>query len=423
VDRAKPAVPFGGKYRIIDFTLSNCLHSGLRRVLVLTQYKSHSLQKHLRDGWSIFNPSIGEYITPIPPQMRTGPSWYAGTADAVYQNLYLLQRSGAERVLILSGDHIYRMDYAAMLAYHDAQQADATVACMSVPVEEAREFGVMQVSESGKIEAFEEKPQQPQSIPGDPRHALASMGIYVFSLPLLCELLTKDHEDNASAHDFGRNILPQLIHTHSVYSYAFGGDKGRVTADRYWRDVGTVDAYYEANMDLLMPTPPIDLYQSNWTIRTTDIQAPPARTTPSIDGRRSVIDNAMICSGSVISGAFVRHSIIAPSVHVGPGATIQDAILLEGVRVGAGARLRRCIIDKHVVIPPGESIGFDMHKDARRFTVSERGIVVVPRNYTFPETPVAPCTTDDTHEFRSSHEDETIIMKSRATAYRGSSIT
>ena len=244
-DRAKPAVPFGGRYRIIDFTLSNCLHSGLRRILVLTQYKSQSLQKHLRDGWSIYNAELHEYITPVPPQMRTGDSWYRGTADAIYQNLYLLERSGAEYALILSGDHIYRMDYAAMLQHHHDSGADVTIACLTVGLEQARSFGVMTVDAQDRIVSFAEKPEHPRGMPGDPDHALASMGVYVFSLRLLAELLHDDHGDN-STHDFGADILPSIVGRRRVHAYRFGGASGRVTADRYWRDVGTIDAYYDA---------------------------------------------------------------------------------------------------------------------------------------------------------------------------------
>ena len=276
-DRAKPAVPFGGKYRIIDFTLSNCFHSGLRKVLVLTQYKSHSLQMHLRDGWSIFNPGIGEYITLVPPQQRTGESWYCGTADAVYQNLYLLERSNADRVVILSGDHIYRMDYAAMLEFSQECSADVTVACMKVRRKEASAFGVMAVDDSQRIVDFEEKPAEPQPIPGDENHSLASMGIYVFDRKLLCRILREDHEDSNSSHDFGHDILPKLVQSRNVYAYVFGKALGRVSVDRYWRDVGTLDAYYEANMDLLRPDPPLDLYQSDWPVRTAESQAAPAR--------------------------------------------------------------------------------------------------------------------------------------------------
>src|SRR5260221_8036798 len=258
-ERAKPAVPFGGRYRIIDFALSNCLHSGLRRILVLTQYKSQSLQKHLRDGWSIYNAELGDYITPVPPQMRTGESWYSGTADAIYQNLYLLERSGAEYALILSGDHVYRMDYAAMLQHHRDSGAESTVACLTVGAQQARSFGVITVDERDRIISFHEKPEHPPSIPGDADHVLASMGVYVFSMARLVELLHEDHGGD-STHDFGKDILPTIVGAHRVIAYRFGGASGRVTADRYWRDVGTIDAYYEANMDLLRPLPPMDLY-------------------------------------------------------------------------------------------------------------------------------------------------------------------
>lgn len=253
--RAKPAVPFGGKYRIIDFTLANCLHSGLRRVLVLTQYKSHSLQKHLRDGWSIFNPELGEYITPVPPQMRVGERWYSGTADAIYHNLYLLERSEAKYVLVLSGDHIYRMDYAAMLEAHSANKAAVTVACMQVPIDEARSFGVMRVDAEHRIVDFQEKPAQPAALPDDPQQALASMGIYVFSMELLLNTLRADHAHSASEHDFGKDILPRLIGEQRVFAYMFGGKTGRVTPDRYWRDVGTLDALRQSHLDFVGQQP------------------------------------------------------------------------------------------------------------------------------------------------------------------------
>ncbi len=243
-DRSKPAVPFGGKYRIIDFTLANCLHSGLRQILVLTQYKSFSLQKHLRDAWSIFNPELGEYITPVPPQMQVGQHWYRGTADAVFQNLNLLKNSGAKWILILSGDHIYRMDYAAMLKYHHACSAQMTVACMPVPMNDARLFGILSIDKNNKVTAFNEKPEQPCAIPGDSEHALASMGIYVFSIDLLINILETDATMQQSSHDFGKDIIPKLINQTSVYAYRFGTTKGRVTPDRYWRDVGTIDSYY-----------------------------------------------------------------------------------------------------------------------------------------------------------------------------------
>lgn len=384
-DRAKPAVPFGGKYRIIDFTLANCLHSGLRRILVLTQYKSLSLQKHLRDGWSIFNPELGEYVTPVPPQMRTGERWYSGTADSVFQNLYLLERSGARWVLILSGDHIYRMDYAAMLKSHQERDAALTVGCMAVPLVQASEFGILEVDADDKIQNFEEKPVNPIPMPSDPEQAMASMGIYVFSMDLLLEVLNADARQESSTHDFGKDIIPRLIETEKVYAYHFGGEGGRVTPDRYWRDVGTLDSYYEANMDLLKPVPPIDLYQADWPIRTYQSQYPPARTVPGDEGSEGIFINSIAAGGVVVSGGSVQHSILFPHVFVDDEAVIHDSILFNGVRVGKAAHLQRCIVDKDVVIPAGEQIGFDKKKDSTHFTITEKGVVVVPKNYSFTD--------------------------------------
>ncbi len=381
--RTKPAVPFGGKYRIIDFTLVNCLHSGLRRILVFTQYKSHSLQKHLRDGWSIFNPELGEYITGVPPQMRTGSNWYAGTADAVYQNLYMLKRSGAEFVLILSGDHIYRMDYAPMLAFHQEHQTGVTVACMSVPVKDAGQFGVIRVNSQDKVVAFEEKPTLPMPLPGDPEHALVSMGIYIFSIDRLIEALEADNRSSTSSHDFGKDVLPSLIDSAGVYAYRFGGEAGRVSPDRYWRDVGTIDSYFEANMGLLDPVPSLDLYQPDWPIRTYQRQNPPARTVPGAYGNEGISINSIVGGGVVIAGGTVQHSILFPRVIIGEEAVIHNAILFDDVKVGDRTNLENCIIDKNVVIPPGEQIGIDRKQDSSRFTVSPNGVVVVPKGYKF----------------------------------------
>ncbi|MDD5271662.1 MAG: glucose-1-phosphate adenylyltransferase [Methylovulum sp.] len=382
-DRAKPAVPFGGKYRIIDFTLTNCLHSKLRRILVLTQYKSQSLQKHLLDGWAIFNPEISEYIMLVPPQMRTGESWYAGTADAIFQNAYLIERCDPHYVLILSGDHIYRMDYAAMLQFHRDQKAELTIACMQVPLASASAFGVMSVDASQRISEFHEKPQNPEPMPGNPHSALVSMGIYVFDRDLLCHALRDDHDTASSSHDFGKDIIPQLIKTHKVCAYRFGGEAGRVTPDQYWRDVGTIDSYYAANMDLIAPVPPMNLYQPDWPIRTYHEQNPPARMVRGASGHEGLLINSLISSGAVICGGNVKHSILFPQAQVDEHAVVEHSILFHGVRVGAGSHLNRCIVDKNVHIPPGERIGFDRAADAARFTLSESGITVIPKGYRF----------------------------------------
>lgn len=382
-DRTKPAVPFGGKYRIIDFTLSNCLHSGVHRILVLTQYKSHSLQKHLRDGWSIFNPELGDFITMVPPQMRTGADWYAGTADSIYQNIYLIERNEADNILILSGDHIYRMDYAALLKQHNDSGFDVTVACMEIPLNEASGFGVMSLDENQRIIEFEEKPIRPKPYSRNLDTVLASMGIYVFSRDRLLAALREDHERQDSSHDFGKDILPRLIHTHNVGAYLFGGAEGRVTPDRYWRDVGTLDAYFDANMDLLKPIPSINLYQTDWNIRTYQAQTPPARTVPGESGTEGIFINSMLASGVIISGGSVHHCILFPMVFVGDESYIEESILFANVRVGKEVKIRKTIIDKDVVVPDGESIGYDEELDRKRFTVSENGVVVVPRGYSF----------------------------------------
>jgi len=382
-NRTKPAVPFGGNYRIIDFTLTNCLHSGLRQILVLTQYKSHSLQKHLRDGWSIFNPELGEFITQVPPQMRVNSDWYAGTADAIYQNLYLLERSDAEQVLILSGDHIYRMDYAEMLKAHQAKEADLTVACMEVDLAEARDFGVMSVDSQNRITSFTEKPAEPEPLPDNPNRALASMGIYIFRKEFLLDVLETDSQDASSNHDFGKDLLPRLLQSHRVFAHRFGGEDGRVSPDRYWRDVGSLDSYYQANMALLDPEPPMDLYQEDWNIRGYQAQNPPARTVPGPNGTQGVFINSIVASGSIIAGGGVHHSILFPRVRVEEDAMVEDAILFDEVKIGAGAKVRNCIIDKGVEVPTGEQIGFDLERDRTRFTLSEGGVVAIPQGYQF----------------------------------------
>lgn len=382
-DRAKPAVPFGGKYRIIDFTLTNCLHSGLRRILVLTQYKSHSLQKHLRDGWSIFNPELGEFITVVPPQMRKGGKWYEGTADALFHNMWLLSRSDAKYVVVLSGDHIYRMDYAAMLEEHIENQAELTIACMEVARQDASAFGVMAIDEAQRICSFVEKPNDPPALPNNPDRSLASMGIYIFTMDTLRQALFEDAELEHSSHDFGKDIIPKLIPSGRVFAYQFANEKGRVAKDCYWRDVGTIDSFYEANMDLLEPVPPMNLYQKNWAIRTYEPQLPPARTVSSATGNEGIFINSIIANGVINSGGSVQHSIVSSSVRINDGATIVDSILFDDVEVGEGCQLVGCIIDKHVKIPPYTKIGVDRAADLQRFTLSEKGIVVVPESYQF----------------------------------------
>ncbi|EKO3591349.1 glucose-1-phosphate adenylyltransferase [Vibrio metschnikovii] len=382
-DRAKPAVPFGGKYRIIDFTLTNCLHSGLRRILVLTQYKSHSLQKHLRDGWSIFNPELGEFITVVPPQMRKGGKWYEGTADALFHNMWLLSRSDARYVVVLSGDHIYRMDYAAMLEEHIVNKAELTIACMEVARQDASAFGVMAIDEAQRICSFVEKPNDPPALPNNPDRSLASMGIYIFTMDTLRQALFEDAELEHSSHDFGKDIIPKLIPSGRVFAYQFANEKGRVAKDSYWRDVGTIDSFYEANMDLLEPVPPMNLYQKNWAIRTYEPQLPPARTVSSATGNEGIFINSIIANGVINSGGSVQHSIVSSSVRINDGATIVDSILFDDVEVGEGCQLVGCIIDKHVKIPPYTKIGVDRAADLQRFTLSEKGIVVVPESYQF----------------------------------------
>jgi glucose-1-phosphate adenylyltransferase len=381
--RAKPSVPFGGKYRIIDFTLSNCLHSGLRRILVLTQYKSHSLHKHLRDGWSVFNPELQEYVTPVPAQKINGDNWYQGTADAIYQNEYLIKRSNAEWTIILSGDHIYRMDYASILKTHQALNADATIACMKVPIELANQFGIVTADAGQKITEFQEKPDITEGCSDDKNFALASMGIYIFSTKLLIDILEKDSQDENSSHDFGKDILPSLIDNNKLFAHYFGESEGRVSPDNYWRDVGTIDSFYQANMDLLDPVPSMDLYQKDWPIRSYQSQTPPARAVPGSSGTEGVFINSMLSGGTVISGGNVDHSILFQNVFIGDQALVTNSVIFGNVKIGRKVRLDKCIVDKHVTIPDGEVIGFDPVKDSKRFTVTENGIVVIPKDFRF----------------------------------------
>jgi len=374
-DRAKPAVPFGGKYRIIDFTLANCLHSDIRRVLVLTQYKSHSLQKHLRDGWSIFNPELGEYITPVPPQMRVDGGWYSGTANAIYQNLYMIERSDADWVLILSGDHIYRMDLQQMVQYHRRCEADVTVSALPVPIHEAHDFGIMATDPHGCIREFQEKPAHPTPMPGRADHAFASMGNYLFNTEVLMEGLRAAKRRGET--DFGHHVLPSLIHTHNLFAYDFSSN--RVPGIKpyeepvYWRDVGNIDAYFEAHKDVLGLEPKFDAFNPQWPIYSSNYQGPVARV---IGGD---IRNTLLGAATVVSdGVRIRNSIIRREAVIEEDVELEDCIVMDYVRIGRGSRLRRVIVDRHNHIQPGSRIGFDPAEDHRRFSVSPGGVVVVP---------------------------------------------
>lgn len=373
--RAKPAVYFGGPYRIIDFVLSNCINSGFRRVFIATQYKSLSLNRHIRQAWSVVSEELGEFIEVLPPQKRVSDNWYLGTADAVYQNLYSIRRENPTHVVVLAGDHVYKMDYGRMLRYHKEQRAGVTIAAIEVPREEANRFGVLSIAEDGRVEGFLEKPDDPPGLPGSPGQALASMGIYVFDTDVLIDALRSDAR-RESAHDFGRNIIPALIHTTRAYAYRFT-DENRKAA-KYWRDIGTLDAFYEANMDLVQVNPEFNLYDPVWPIRTHQVQAPPAKFVFADEGQRcgQALDS-VVSAGCIVSGSHVTGSILGPNVRVHSYCHIERSFLMPGVRVHRHARIRRAIIDRDVEIPRGALIGYDRAEDERRHTVTETGVVVV----------------------------------------------
>ncbi len=387
-DRAKPAVPFGGVYRIIDFTLSNCLNSGLRRILVLTQYKGASLDRHIHLGWRFLCRELNEFIDVLPPQQRLDEQWYQGTADAVYQNIYTIEKSRADYIIILSGDHIYKMDYSELINDHIESKADVTVACLPVSLKEGNEFGVMDIDGNRRVVDFAEKPEQPKPIPGDPEHCLASMGVYVFKANFLFDQLCKDATISNSKHDFGRNIIPSIIHSCHVRAFPF---RDKNTGNKsYWRDVGTLDAYYEANMDLISIHPQLNLYDPTWELRTyhpnfpppkfvfNDYAAKPPRVGTALD--------SIVGSGSIISGGAVVGSVLSSDVRVNSWAKVEDSILFEGVDVGRHAKIRRAIIDKGVHIPEGMHIGYNADLDRERgFTITENGIVVIPTSSALAE--------------------------------------
>jgi len=375
-DRAKPAVPFGAIYRIIDFTLSNCLNSDIRRIYALTQYKSISLERHIQLGWNILSAPLGEFVGVISAQQRINEQWYQGTADAIYQNIYTLQEERPDLVLILSGDHIYKMDYRKMIAFHLEGGADLTVAAIRMDRKYSREFGVIEVDRDWRIIGFEEKPATPKTIPGDPEGILASMGVYLFKTEILVKRLIEDARSD-STHDFGNDIIPTMIGKDRVFAFDFRqGDRG---GRGYWRDVGTIDAYFDANMDLVSVTPQLNLYDPQWPILTYQPTYPPAKTVLAEEGRVGTAINSIISNGCIISGGSVKRSILSPKVMVHSYAEIEDSILLEAVDIGRYAKIRSTIIDKGVRIPEGLEIGYDLDQDGKRFTVTGSGIVVVPK--------------------------------------------
>jgi len=373
--RAKPAVPFGGKFRIIDFPLSNCINAGIRHIAVATQYKSHSLQRHLQRGWGFLSGQFGEFIEAIPAQQRTGEGWYAGTADAIYQNLDIMRHYNPEYVVVLAGDHIYKMDYGKMIAAHAANGADITVGCIPVPLEEAKAFGVMAINEEGRVIEFAEKPANPKPMPGDDEKSLASMGIYVFSAKYLRNRLMQDAKDETSSHDFGKDIIPSAIKNADVFSFRFMN--ANTGAPGYWRDVGTIDAYWEANVDLANINPELDLYDNNWPIWTYQEQLPPAKFAFDDEDRRGMAVDTMLSGGCLITGATVRHSVLFSNVRIHSFSEIEDSVVLPDVEIRRGCRIKRCVIDKGTRIPEETVIGEDPVEDARRFYVSENGIVLV----------------------------------------------
>lgn len=373
--RAKPAVYFGGKFRIIDFPLSNCVNSNIRRIGVLTQYKAHSLIRHLVSGWSGFQRELGEFVEILPASQRTSESWYAGTADAVYQNLDIIRNYRPRFVLILAGDHIYKMDYGPMLAYHLERKADMTVGCIEVSLEEARGFGVMTVNEDGRVVRFDEKPAEPQPMPGSGDEALASMGIYVFNTQFLFDVLEQDAAQADSTHDFGKDIIPSLIRSKKVFAHSF---RDPVTGKKaYWRDVGTIDAFWETNMELVSVSPELNLYDDQWPILTYQLQLPPAKFVFNDEDRRGTATDSMVSGGCVISGGRLNRSLLFSNVRVHSYAEIESSVLLPEVEVGRHCRIKNAVIDRGAAIPEGTVIGADPKEDEKRFRVTPRGTVLV----------------------------------------------
>jgi glucose-1-phosphate adenylyltransferase len=373
-DRAKPAVPFGGIYRIIDFTLSNCVNSGLRRIYVLTQYKSFSLQKHLLAGWDVVSNQLGEFIDVIPAQQRISSDWYKGTADAIYQNLYAIHDCDPQLILILAGDHVYKMNYREMIDYHTQKNADMTVACIPMPKETSSQFGVIEVDHDNHVQGFQEKPNNPRVIPSQPDQIFASMGIYLFKKDVLMDELGIDAHA-ASDHDFGKNVIPQMLkNNRRVYVHNFVDKENKPC---YWRDIGTRDAYYQASMDLLSRDSAFNLYDKTWPVRTFHEQYPPIKMVSS-HGVGSIVDS-MIAGGCVIDGGVVEHSILSSNVKIHPRAEVKNSVIMESVVIGENAKIQNAIIDKEVTIPANTKIGYDLESDKKRFVITTSGIVIVPK--------------------------------------------
>jgi glucose-1-phosphate adenylyltransferase len=384
-DRAKPAVPFGAVYRIIDITLSNCINSDLRRIFVLTQYKALSLNRHIREGWSLLM-GLGEFIEVLPPQMRVSANWYLGTADAVYQNIYSIGSERSRYVIILSGDHIYKMNYQKMLQQHEDSGADATVATLEITPEEASgRFGVIETDANWRILGFEEKPVFPKRSRLHPDMVNASMGVYVFNTQLLIPVLLADAEDPNSKHDFGRDILPRIISKYRVYAYNFI-DENKI-GPQYWRDVGTIEAYYEANMDLVSVSPVFNLYDKSWPLRTWQQQYPPVKTVFADPDRMGVALDSIVAGGSILSGGRVKRSVLGYDVRINSYTEVESSILFNHVNIGRHSRIRNAIIDRHVTIPEGTQIGYKLDEDRQRYHVSENGVVVVVREESMIEEP------------------------------------
>jgi glucose-1-phosphate adenylyltransferase len=380
IHRAKPAVPFGGKFRIIDFTLSNCINSHVRRIVVITQYKSFSLDRHLALGWEhLLNPELGDYIFTIPPQQRIDERWYEGTADAVFQNIYLIEKENPPYILILSGDHIYKMNYAEMFDFHITREATGTVATIKVPKKIASSLGIVETDSNFRIIGFKEKPADPVTIPGDPEHCFASMGIYLFNKEDIINELRAD-SGKSSAHDFGKNILPEMLTTGKLFAYEFK-DENKKEA-KYWRDVGTIDSYWEANMDLVSVDPQFNLYDSEWPLRTNQGQYPPAKFVFAQEykgGRLGIALDSIVCGGCIISGGRVQNSVLSPTVRINSYVDVRESILMENVQIGRNCKIRRAIIDKDVYVPAGTTIGYDLEADRERFFVRDGGVVVIPK--------------------------------------------